>query len=122
MVFDGDEDGSDEELLVADDGRCAPGADEENRRAEIVNGDADLVPRSPHGVWNRDPLLECCCVLAAQEKLVAILTAVRQVLFCAEENRLVVLFEFGIGRLPEPLCGRCPVIDESFGKDLDLGI
>jgi len=109
-------------LLVANDGRSAPGAEGENRRAEIVHWDADVVPRSPHGVWDRNPLLESCGVLAAQEKFVSILTAVRSVLFRPEEYRLVVPLQLGLGRLPESLGRGCPVIDDSFGKDLDLDI
>jgi hypothetical protein len=91
------EHGSNQELLISDVGRRVPGAHGENGWAEVVDGDADVVPRSPHGVWDRDPLLECCSVLAAQEKFIAILTAVRSVLFRPEENRLAVLFEFREG-------------------------
>jgi hypothetical protein len=91
------EHGSNKELLIANDGRRAPRTDCKRGGAEVVNGDADVVPRSPHGVWDRNPLLESSGVLATQEKFIAILAAVRSVLFRPEENRLMVLLQFGIG-------------------------
>ena len=107
---------SNQQLLITDDGRRASWTDCKRGGAEVADGNADVVPRSPHGVWDRDSLLECCCVLATQENFIAILTSVRSVLFRPEEYRLMVLLQFGIGRLPEPLGGGCPVIDDSSGK------
>src|ERR1035441_4894699 len=122
LFSNGQEHGGNQQLLIADDGRRAPMSDCKRGGAEVVNWNADMVPRPPHGVWDRDSLLECCYVLATQEKFVAILTAVRSILFRPEEYRPMVLLQFGIGRLPETLGRGCPVIDDSFGKDLDLGI